>query len=188
MRVEPKTARLEGVPFIAAADHGGSLVVPRFVILHYTAGSSFGGAKNVLTARDENYVSAHIMIGRDGTIAQLVRLDEIAYHAGESAWKGYRRLNSCSIGIELVNPGYVRAGFPAWPSKPAFHKNGGPKRLWYTYPEEQISALCDVLRALYSAYGGLSEAIGHDDVAPARKLDPGPSFPWAEIPQPARRA
>lgn len=162
------------------------MVVPRFVIVHYTAGSSFGGAKETLTARDENYVSAHVIIGRDGTCVQCVRLDTIAYHAGESSWKGYRRLNSASIGIELVNPGYVRPGFPAWPSVPAFHKSGGPKRLWYTYPDEQISALNDVLQALYSAFGSITEAIGHDDVSPGRKLDPGPAMPWALVRQPPR--
>lgn len=188
MRADPKTGRLEGVQWMPAADHGGSLLLPRFVVVHYTAGGSLAGAARTLTAKDDAYLSAHVIIDRDGSTVQCVRLDTVAYHAGESLWRGYRRLNSCSIGIELVNPGYSRAGIsaPMWPTIRAVHKAGGPAREWFAYAPEQIAALNEVLAALYSAYGSIRECIGHDDIAPGRKTDPGPAFPWAKVLQPGR--
>lgn len=177
--------RLDGVPFKASPNHGGYMPSRLYGIIHYTAGPTTAGAVASLTAKDSSYVSAHLVIGRDGAAVQLVSFDQMAYHAGESAWDGRTKLNTCSIGIELVNPGYVRPGMPArgpaWPTAATKHKSGGPVREWYLYPDVQIRALVDVCRALQSAYPTIQEWLGHDDVAPARKLDPGPVFPWPSV-------
>jgi N-acetylmuramoyl-L-alanine amidase len=158
------------------------MIKPRFIIVHYTAGSTFQGAKSSLTGKDTAYVSAHLLIGKNGELAQLVPFDTIAYHAGESAWGGRTRLNSCSIGLELVNPGWKRPTTPAdWPTVKAHHANGGPAREWYVYPDAQITALNEVLDTLYDFYGSLGETLGHDQIAPGRKSDPGPAFPWGAV-------
>lgn len=177
--------RLEGVPFKASPDHGGVMPSCLYGIIHYTAGSTSAGAVSSLTSKDASYVSAHLVVGRDGSLVQLVPFNLIAYHAGESAWKGRTKLNTCSIGIELVNPGYLRPGTPSrspvWPTARAKHKSGGPEREWYHYPDSQIQSLVDVCRALRAAYPTIQEWLGHDDIAPTRKLDPGPLFPWPRL-------
>lgn len=180
------TARIQGhrldVPFHAAADHGARLIMPTVVLVHYTASAGFLGAESTLTTKDDNYVSAHLLIDRDGRTEQMVPFDTQAYHAGESNWGGRTHVNAFSFGIELVNPGYSREGVsPPWPTQKARHKSGGPVRDWYTYPDAQISALNGVIAALFEAYASLQVVIGHDDVAPKRKLDPGPAFPWGAV-------
>lgn len=174
--------KLVGVPFKAAADHGARLIMPSLVLVHYTAGPSMAGAESTLTAKDENYVSAHLLIDREGTTEQLVSFDTQAYHAGLSTWNGRTHCNAFSIGIELVNPGYARPEiFTDWPTKQARHKSGGPVRDWYTYPDAQINVLNETIAALFSAYASLLSVVGHDDVSPGRKLDPGPVFPWEQV-------
>lgn len=173
--------KLEGVPFVAAADHGGALVDRRFGVIHYTAGGSVAGALRALTAKDSDFVSAHVLIGRDGSVYQTVPFDQIAYHAGKSAWQGYTGLNTRSLGIELVNPGWRRPGYDyAWPSIKACHANGGAKLDWYLYPDAQIASLVQVMRALRASYA-TREWVGHDQIAPGRKSDPGPAFPWPAV-------
>jgi N-acetylmuramoyl-L-alanine amidase len=172
-----------GVPQRVAADMGGTLVSPRFVVLHYTAGGTAAGALATLLRKDDAFVSAHLVIDTDGSITQCVPFKRIAYHAGESEWKGYKRLNTCSIGIELVNPGYRRPGFELahWPTVKRAHKNGGPVREWFVYPDAQIAAAQEAVTALRNFYESISEVLGHDEVAPARKLDPGPALDWTKF-------
>ena len=176
-----KDGKIEGVPFRAAADRGGPLAEPRFVVVHYTGGTRFEGAESTLTAKDDRYVSAHLLIGRDGAREQLVRLDRVAYHAGRSRWRGLDGLNAYSIGIELVNPGWKAPGLPAWETVRAQQSQGGPVRDWYTYPEVQLLALEEVLTVLWAELPSLEEVIGHEHIAPGRKFDPGPAFPWERI-------
>jgi N-acetylmuramoyl-L-alanine amidase len=181
MSVVVSNHRVTGVPFIAAADHGGHFApAPRFIVLHYTAGRTMDGAVQQLLRKDDAYVSAHIVVGRDGKMTQLVPFDTIAYHAGESAWAGVRRLNTCSIGVEMVNPGFcdlTDTAVNGWETISACHKNGGTRKLWYTYPQAQIQATADLCKALKSMYP-IENIVGHDDVAPNRKSDPGPAFNW----------
>ena len=174
--------QLDGVPFRQAADQGGVLVDPIGVLVHYTGGVREAPALDRLTTKDEDYLSAHLVIARDGSATQLVRFDRQAYHAGESSWiRGGvpRRCNSRFFGIELVNPGYARDGVrPPWPTVRAAHPMGGPVRDWYQYTEPQIARLREVLAALFHHYQGLRWILGHEDVSPGRKQDPGPAFPW----------
>lgn len=164
-----------------AADVGGRMSGPALGLVHYTAGSTLTGAESTLLAKDDTYVSAHVGIARDGTVRQYVPFDRVAYHAGVSKWGERTGLNACAIGIELVNPGWYRAGFSVeWPVLTATHRNGGPRRDWYLYPPEQIDALLRVMDALRTRYR-LTEWVGHDHVSPLRKWDPGPAFPWSRV-------
>lgn len=156
-------------------DMGGALRADT-VCIHYTGPGSFAGALSWLRRKDDVYVSAHKLIGRNGQIESIVPLDRVAYHAGKSEWLGRTALNRFSIGIELENPGYKTLSGPDWPTMRARHRNGGPVREWYLYPDAQIDALLNVLGAI-----GIKALVGHDHVSPGRKLDPGPAFPWARL-------
>ncbi len=136
----------------------------QFIVLHYTSADLARSLE--LLERDQ--VSSHYLIGESPpTIYRLVDEDRRAWHAGESEWRGRTWLNSSSIGIELVNPGYVE----------------GPQgRLWYPYSEQQIDALIELLKDIMARHGLGPEAIvGHSDIAPQRKVDPGPLFPWKRL-------
>lgn len=156
-------------------DMGGALNAD-MVVLHYTGSKSFLGSLDWLRRKDDVYVSAHKLIGREGQLEQIVPTTRVAYHAGKSAWAGRTGLNRYAIGIELANPGYRTLGGPDWETVRTAHRNGGPVRDWYTYPEAQIRALLFVLSQI-----GLRTVIGHDHCSPGRKLDPGPAFPWYRL-------
>lgn len=159
---------------------------PRWLVMHFTAGG-FEGAVETLCSPAAK-VSAHFVIDEDGRVVQLVPLDRVAWHAGLSEWRGDRAMNTHSIGIELANygelagrPGAWRFGrreVPAARVIVARHKNGGPAVGWHTYPNPQILAAIDVAAALHAAFG-FEDIVGHDDIAPTRKTDPGPAFPMA---------
>lgn len=107
-------------------------------------------------------VSAHYMIDEDGTVFALVPEDKRAWHAGAACWRGARDINARSIGIELVNPG---------------HEFG-----YRTFPRAQISSLITLAKDILARCGiAPARVLGHSDVAPARKSDPGEKFPWAQL-------
>ncbi|WP_353188719.1 N-acetylmuramoyl-L-alanine amidase [Pseudomonas sp.] len=137
----------------------------QFVVVHYTS-ASLERSLQLLTHGD---VSSHYLIGDDNnaTIYKLMDENQRAWHAGESQWQGRTWLNSSSIGIEIVNPGY---------------KDTPTGRLWYPYSEAQIQSLITLLKDI-SKRNGISprHIIGHSDIAPLRKLDPGPLFPWKRL-------
>lgn len=172
-----------------SANIGGQLV-PEYLVIHYTEGATSAGAVDWLTRRDSQ-VSAHLVIARDGKIIQLVPFNRVAYHAGPSKWEGRVGLNNCSIGIELDNPGRLikhgdrwRAGFGReYESEDvieAVHKHGRVSYGWHIFPEDQISALREVGICIMNKYG-LIDVVGHDDISPGRKWDPGPAFPMESI-------
>lgn len=178
----------------------GPLAAPRYVVIHYTAGGSAEAAVRWLMNPDApGKPSAHLLIGRDGSIRQIVPFNLVANHAGRSAWKGITGLNRYSLGIELANVGPLtpqpdgsfRDSYghpvPAGEGILAAHKNGGPVRGWQVYPAAQLEALERVLEALLAQYPTLEEIIGHDDIAPGRKSDPGPAFPMARFARLAER-
>jgi N-acetylmuramoyl-L-alanine amidase len=130
---------------------------PDFVILHHTSNGAAGPALATLTSRTSQ-VSAHYLVVRDGRILQLVDERVRARHAGVSAWGDLADMNSASIGIELDNDG-VEA-----------------------YPEAQIAALLSLLQDLSGRYRiPAANYLGHADVAPRRKVDPGRLFPWKRL-------
>ncbi|MFI8482167.1 N-acetylmuramoyl-L-alanine amidase [Pseudomonas sp. NPDC078700] len=136
----------------------------QYVVLHYTS-TSFSRSMELLTTKD---VSSHYLINSEpATIYQLVDENRRAWHAGVSSWKGRTWLNSTTIGIELVNKGYTDT--PAG-------------RVWQPYSEDQIQALISLLKDIVKRHDlPLGSIIGHSDVAPQRKVDPGPYFPWKRL-------
>lgn len=179
----------EPVAFEESPNRGGVLT-PRFLIMHYTAGSSFEGSLAHMKRR-ESKASAHLLIGRDGAIAQLVPFNRVAWHAGRSRWQGISGLNRHSIGIELDNAGPLDRSGDAWRAwfgreypkdqvLVARHKNRRRRRGWQVYSEAQIEAARAAASAICSHYR-LQDVLGHDDIAPDRKTDPGPAFPMASF-------
>jgi N-acetylmuramoyl-L-alanine amidase len=179
----------EPVRFVASPNVGGA-VQPKYLVMHYTAGRNAESAIRSLTDPAAK-ASAHLVISRTREITQLVPFDRVAWHAGVSRWHGLEGLNAYSLGIELDNAGALtrhgnrwRAWFGGeYPDRDvieAAHKHDGIVRGWHLFPEVQLRAAIDAARALVEAYG-LEDVIGHDDIAPGRKIDPGPAFPMAEF-------
>jgi N-acetylmuramoyl-L-alanine amidase len=159
---------------------------PKYLVMHYTAGVKASGAISWLISPASS-ASAHLVIDRDGTITQLVRFDQKAWHAGRSSWHGLTGMNSHSIGIEMANAGkLVRKGdhWTSWsgaviPDEEvivAKHKDESTPTGWHVYPEAQIMAALQAGCALRAKYG-FTDVLGHEDIAPGRKTDPGPAFP-----------
>lgn len=164
--------------------------LPDTLIMHYTAGPSLSSAVNWFK-RPEAQASAHLVIDRDGRVVQMVPFDRIAWHAGNSAYAGRTGFNRYSIGIELVNAGFLTPHgeefvdtyghkYPASDVVQAIHKNENRQRWWQLYPAAQLEAALEIARELKVAYA-LKSLLGHDDIAPLRKQDPGPAFPIASF-------
>ncbi|KPX16609.1 Negative regulator of beta-lactamase expression [Pseudomonas amygdali pv. dendropanacis] len=137
----------------------------QYVVMHYTL-ISMEKSLQLLTHGE---VSSHYLIGDDSkaTIYKLVDESARAWHAGESEWEGRTWLNSSSIGIEIVNPGF---------------KDTPAGRLWYPYTEAQIQSITVLLKDIVKRNKiDPKHIIGHSDIAPTRKQDPGPLFPWKRL-------
>lgn len=133
------------------------------IILHYTDMLNAQSALDLLCRKESN-VSAHYLISDDGRIYQLVNNSNRAWHAGVGFWQGETDINSISIGIELDNPG---------------HTNG-----LKDYPEKQLLSLVSLLSNLCTEFNISKECVlGHSDIAPTRKRDPGEHFPWGWLQQ-----
>ena len=131
------------------------------LVLHYT-GMKSGEAALARMCDPAAKVSAHYMIDEDGTIHALVPEEMRAWHAGVSYWAGARDINARSIGIELVNPG---------------HEFG-----YRAFPETQIAALIELASGILNRHPIPAwRVLGHSDVAPMRKDDPGELFPWKRL-------
>jgi N-acetylmuramoyl-L-alanine amidase len=173
---------------------GGNLMLTRrFLVIHHTAGWGADTSIDYWMTKAARGASAHVIIDRDGTITQCRPFNRTAGHAGFSKWvdpvtgKIYTGLNACSIGIELANCGDLdRAVYPNTcgpefagkdiPRLFARHKYGGPITLWERYTIQQTKACEELSVALVARYH-LDDLVGHDDIAPDRKVDPGPAFP-----------
>ena len=133
----------------------------KFVIIHYTGMQS--EVESFKRLMDPQYkVSSHYLINRKGEIIQMVKEKNIAWHAGKSRWKKFKNLNNYSIGIELVNKG---------------HQFG-----YQNFSRQQISSLIKLCTKLKKKYLIKKENfLGHSDIAPLRKADPGEKFPWKKL-------
>lgn len=132
--------------------------LPQMIVLHATQMEDFGEALKRLCCPVAK-VSAHFAIAKNGEIHALVPVEKRAWHAGVSCWQGVRDVNSLSVGIELDN-------------------------CFAPYPEAQLESLFELLETLCSTYDiHPSDVWGHADVAPQRKIDPGPTFPWKTLHQ-----
>jgi N-acetylmuramoyl-L-alanine amidase len=131
------------------------------LVLHYTGMEDAPSAIARLTDPKAE-VSAHYLIDEDGKVVRLVPEEKRAWHAGKSWWRGISDVNSASIGIELVNPG---------------HEHG-----YRPFPEAQMAALIPLLGEITRRYGiTRGNIVGHSDIAPARKQDPGELFDWERL-------
>ncbi len=134
---------------------------PDMLLLHYTGMTSADAALKRLCSPDSD-VSCHYVITEEGRIIQCVPEQRRAWHAGEGWWAGETDINSCSIGVEIVNPG---------------HDYGYPD-----FPRRQIAAVAALGRAILRRRTIKPERIlGHSDTAPSRKQDPGEKFPWMTL-------
>ena len=166
--------RLEGVVQRNSPNVGGRMR-PRAAVIHYTAGALPGPAINTFMNAKAK-VSAHLVIDRSGGITQLADFTRVTWHAGVSELPGYSTgCNRFAIGIELVNRGWID-NTPVLAEQAEWTQVGA--RWWHVYPEAQLVALDGVLAALWSCYD-LQVLTGHEYVAPGRKVDPGPAFPWS---------
>lgn len=166
-------------------NRGGKLE-PEYLVMHYTAGRSLQESVDWL-ARREAKASAHVVIGRDGTIVQQVPFDTVAWHAGASAWEGRVGLNRWSIGIELDNAGRLTRQGSRWRAwfgglyetddvLEATHRHESDPAGWHAYPTAQLEAALELAALLVDRYG-IRDIVGHEDISPGRKSDPGPAFP-----------
>nr|CAI3971173.1 amidase [Ochrobactrum phage ORM_20] len=160
----------------------------RFIVVHYTAGNLYNDDVRQLSTGSAQ-VSCHIVIGRNGQVAQVGSFDDIQWHAGASTWKGINGLNSYSIGIELNNPGYLKPTgdgrtylahfgkkYDLYNDKLVLAKQpdvGSATYGWLPYTEDQLEALKAVVEALRKAFPTIEEVVGHEQISPGRKQDPG---------------
>jgi len=131
------------------------------LLLHYT-GMKDGAAAVWWLCNPDSRVSSHYFVGEDGAVIRMVEEDRRAWHAGRSHWAGETDINARSIGIEIHNPG---------------HEHG-----YRPFPEPQIEAVTALCREILDRHAiAPYRVLGHSDVAPARKEDPGELFPWARL-------
>lgn len=131
------------------------------LVLHYTGMQDAESALARLTD-PEAKVSAHYCVCEDGQIVRLVEEERRAWHAGRSYWRGITDVNSASVGIEIVNPG---------------HEFG-----YRPFPEAQMDSLIPLIADIKRRHRiARANVVGHSDVAPARKIDPGELFPWERL-------
>ncbi len=137
----------------------------QFLILHYTV-ADFDESLDILARQGR--VSSHYLVREEPVeIYRLVDESRLARHAGESYWAGMSTLNASSVGIEIVNPGYTDTP-------------GG--RMYAPYPQEQIDAVIRLTKDIVARHRIRPEfVLGHADIAPGRKQDPGPMFPWKQF-------
>lgn len=133
----------------------------KFVIIHYTGMQS--EIESIKRLKNPKFkVSCHYLINRKGKIVQMVKDKNIAWHAGKSMWKQFKNLNKNSIGIELVNKG---------------HQFG-----YQNFSSNQVKSLIKLCKNLKKKYSIKKEDfLGHSDIAPLRKTDPGEKFPWKKL-------
>ena len=156
------------------------------IVIHFT-GAGFAESLRLLTERTERPVSAHYLVPENGDpgyprrrlrVYRLVGEDQRAWHAGQSHWRGGTALNSRSIGIEIVNRSGCAAVAPG-------NEPGTPddRCEFHDYDAEQIELVIELALGILGRYPGIDPAdiVGHADIAPGRRLDPGPKFPWRRL-------
>lgn len=176
------------VEFITSKKSSGSFKegLPDTIVIHYTAGGSAVSAIHTFT-KSNIKASAHVVVDFDGTLTQHVPFNTIAWHAGKSAYEDRVGLNNYSIGIEIVNAGRLEKSgseYVSWFGKTypenevieAVHRNERNPTWWHRYTEDQISAVYELCSDLIEAYN-IKYILGHEEISPGRKIDPGPAFP-----------
>ncbi|MEH6725439.1 MAG: N-acetylmuramoyl-L-alanine amidase [Hyphomicrobiales bacterium] len=162
------------IPALSSVDYKAAILAPspnfgprpdnqsvELLILHYTGMPDDDQALSWLQD-PQSQVSSHYFVHQNGKILQLVADKDRAWHAGVSSWQGINDINSCSVGIEIANPG---------------HDHG-----YHSFPDVQIEALKGLSQDIIARHGIRSEhVLAHSDIAPERKDDPGELFPWPDL-------
>jgi N-acetylmuramoyl-L-alanine amidase len=176
----------------APSPNRSGLITPKFIVMHYTAGWTARSAVNTLT-NPASRVSAHVTIDQNGVVYQHVPFNVKAWHAGPSSHMGYSGLNSHSVGIEIVNPGYltrvdgnrfrdaygrVHTAANVGPVVESRHARvGSGTYFWPVYPEAQLEAVEELTQELLQEYNIL-DIVTHEEIdTRGWKTDPGPAFP-----------
>jgi N-acetylmuramoyl-L-alanine amidase len=149
-------------PFIDTTYHARSQEGRvKFLVLHYTVGD-FPSSLKILT---EGPVSSHYLVNVDPpTVYRLVDEHRAAHHAGISSWRGYTMINLTSIGIEIVNTAVEENGY------------------WPEFPKAQMDVVVALVKDIVARHRISPDfVVGHSDIAPQRKMDPGPRFPWKRL-------
>jgi N-acetylmuramoyl-L-alanine amidase len=138
----------------------------QYLVIHFTS-ESFESSLQTLT-KGAGTVSSHYLVRDDPpTVYRLVDESRRSWHAGVSSWRGQTQLNAASIGIEIVNRGEI---------------GGRGSGTWQDYPEAQMAVVMALVRDIVKRHGIRPErVVGHSDIAPQRKVDPGPKFPWKRL-------
>jgi N-acetylmuramoyl-L-alanine amidase len=181
--------RLQGAIQKETPNQGG-IIEPQYLVFHFTAGRNPQASIDWL-CDSRSQASAHLVVARNGEITQLAPFNVKTWHAGVSHWEGLTGLNSYSIGIEMDNAGrlikvgtsyraWFQTEYPAEEVVQARHKFDQDISYWHTYTEIQIEKAQELALILVKTYG-LRDIIGHEDISPGRKNDPGPAFPLANI-------
>lgn len=174
----------------------GQLITPEVIVIHYGVTDRLD---SLVAAQKARGYWAHLSIDGSGEIGQRVvqalPFNMRGSHAGESVWRGRSRVNGFSVGIEISNPGPLLAGVDGelctvygkiWPKTDAIeakHKGPAPAnwRHWARYSTEEIDLCVSIGRLLRETYPSIVDVVGHDDISPGRKFDPGPAFPMAQV-------
>ena len=174
-----------GVFHLVSAKNTRRLEGPVMIVLHYTAGTSAESSALFLTRPDVS-ASAHVVIGREGEVFQLVPFNIEAWHAGKSWYAGRGGLNRYSIGIELDNLGKLRfsgglfiaeCGRVVPPGEVYTDCSGDRPTYWHRYTTRQVRVLREICTLLEETYP-IRDVVGHSVITP-RKIDPGPALEYA---------
>lgn len=164
---------------------------PDTIVIHFTGGSSAESSARHL-CNPSVKASAHLVVGREGEVYQLAPFNRVTWHAGRSTWKGRSGLNRFAIGIEIDNAGQLKSNgagaFLTWfgrsvPIDEVFlgvHRNQSAESHWHAYHKDQVERVFDLCELLIDQYG-IGEIVGHEEIAPDRKVDPGPAFPLDKL-------
>lgn len=185
-----KNHKLQGehITWQKTPNTGGAFAtdLPDTLVIHFTGGRSAASSANWL-CNPKAKASAHLVIGRDGHIYQLADFKTITWHAGRSSWAGRSGLNQYSIGVELDNAGRLEkreAGYFTWfgheipPQQVvhATHRHEEAATYWQSYTEAQLEITEQICELLADHYP-ITTVVGHEEISPGRKVDPGPAFP-----------
>lgn len=200
-----KNHRIEGIQYVPTKKKGPGRITPKFIVMHYTAGWTTAGDVHTL-AQSTRKVSAHLVLGRDGELVQIVPFNDRAWHAGPSRSHGYSALNAHSIGIEICNAGWVQRlsngnykdqygnliapdgqfiGSDRKTETPpeTWHREHHSRLargvyVWEPYTKMQLDTLDVVVETLLAKYPTIRWIVSHEEIDTREwKTDPGPMFP-----------
>ncbi len=185
------SAEFKQTPNVSGGAKNPKRINPDTIVIHYTASNSLKGAMHAMMGGRK--ASAHLCVDKDGTTYQLSDLNTKCWHAGRSEYAGRKGLNNYSIGIEIVNVGYLKKVgtnkfIDAYKQKVepkdvyhGKHRNKCTRSVyWHKYTEEQVEKVAAICEAICEEYD-IKFILGHEEISPCRKQDPGPAFPLDEL-------